>query len=124
MEHINIFKIAAESESFLKVLFTHWKFQVAVSNIKPGESSGLEKWNTETGILTLWGNGHIVVAGEEKAINPGDFVCVSKDTEYKILNLSTQPLKLMVVFAAAVFKDGTDQGSKVSEILDPYKIRR
>ncbi len=124
MEMINIFKTAAQSRSFLKVLFTHWHFQVAVSSIKPGEESGREKWNADMGVLVLWGKGHIVVGGEDKDINPGDFVCIQSDTEYRIINLSPEPLKTIKIFSAAVFKDGTDQGSKVSEIMDPYKMRR
>ena len=123
MQYINIFKSAAENKSFLKVLFTHRHLQVAISSIKPGEGSGNELWNANMAVLVLWGQGHAVVGGEERNIATGDFFCVPANTEYTIINLGTEPLKLMLTFSEKLFKEDTNEGSKVSEIIDPYKIR-
>jgi mannose-6-phosphate isomerase-like protein (cupin superfamily) len=123
MQYIELFKIAVENKSFLKVLFTHRHLQVAVSNIQPGESSGEELWDTSVAVLVVWGQGHAVVGGEERDIGSGCLVCIAANTEYIIVNLGTEPLKLLLIFSSAVFKDGTDEGSKLSEIMDPYRPR-
>jgi len=123
MEYIDLFKSTAENSSFLKVLFTHKHLQVALSDIRPGTSSGTEVWNADLGVLVLLGQGYVVVGGEEKDIKGGDYFYVPANTEYEIINLGTGPLKMLCHFAAAVFKDGTNEGNKISEIMDPYKVR-
>ena len=123
MEYINLYKTAAENNSFLKTLFTHRKVQVAVSNLKSGQESGEEVWPVDLTVLVLWGKAHFVVGGESRDVEAGGLICIPANSDYFFVNLGTEPLKLLMVFSGAVFKDGTDQGSKISEIMDPYKIR-
>jgi mannose-6-phosphate isomerase-like protein (cupin superfamily) len=123
MQYIELFKIAAENKSFLKVLFTRRHMQIAVSNLKPGEDTGEEAWNTDMSLLVLLGQGHIVLGGEDHDLKIGDLFCVPANTTYTVINLGTEPLKLLLTFSAPVFRDGTDQGTKISEIMDPYKVR-
>lgn len=123
MELLDIYKSAAESENFLKVLFTHRRLQVALSHIKAGEESGEEVWVADAAILVLYGQGHAVVGGEERSVKTGDLFYVPSETSCNIINLGAEPVKLMLMFGAKVFKEGTVEGTKISEIMDPYKTR-
>jgi len=123
MQYIELFKAAAENKSFLKVLFTHRHLQVGISNLKMGEDTGEEAWNADVLVLIVWGEGHIAIGEEERSIAVGDFIYIPPNTKYTIMNLGTEDLKLLLVFSSAVLRDGTDESSKVSEIMDPYKAR-
>lgn len=124
MHIIDIYKSIASNNSFLKVLFTEKNLQVAESTIAPGEGSGLEQWEGDMVLLVLFGSGEITLGADIHPLAPGTLLCINQGSEYIIENTNNTELKMLLVFGPIVLKSDMSAGSKIAEIMDPYRVRQ
>lgn len=120
MHHIEIYKIIAQNSSFLKVLFTEKHIQIAAVAIPMGEGTGEEQRSSDQVVVVLLGEGVVEISQERKEFKEGDLFCIPAKSTYVVENLSRKELKLLWIVAPKAFMDNTNQGSKISEIMDPF----
>ncbi len=120
MHHIEIYKAIAQNKSFLKVLFSEKHVQVAAVSVPAGEGTGEHQRDCDQVVIALLGNGIVEISEERKAFKEGDLFCIAAKSTYVVENMGRGDLKLLWIVAPKTFKDDTNQGSKISEIMDPF----
>jgi len=99
MEHFTIASVAERSDDFRRVLWTGDHTQLVIMTIPPGGEIGEEVHEGIDQILTfVSGTGEARVAGETKAVEPGDLVVVPAGTKHNFVNTGPNPLVLYTVY--------------------------
>ncbi|GIF66228.1 hypothetical protein Ais01nite_42630 [Asanoa ishikariensis] len=99
MEHFTIAAVADKSPDFRRVLATGKHTQLVIMTIPPKGEIGEEVHETTDQLLTfVSGVGEARVAGEKKAVNPGDLVFVPAGTKHNFVNTGPNPLVLYTVY--------------------------
>jgi len=113
MEHFTIATVADQSADFRRVLWTGTHSQLVIMTIPPGGEIGEETHDGIDQILTfVSGAGEARIAGEAKAVAPGDLVVVPSGTRHNFVNTGPNPLVLYTVYGPPEHADGAVHHTK------------
>jgi mannose-6-phosphate isomerase-like protein (cupin superfamily) len=109
----NVVKETTDNNNFRKVLFTGYKSQLVVMDIKPGEDIGEETHKSVEQVIYLYsGTGKIILNGVEKTFKDGDIAIIMPGTKHNIINTGKTSLKLFTVYVPPNHVDGTIHKTK------------
>jgi mannose-6-phosphate isomerase-like protein (cupin superfamily) len=113
MEHFEIATTAEMSADFRRVLWTGEHTQLVIMTIPPDGEIGEETHDENDQILSfVSGVGKAVVAGEDRAVGPGDVVVVPAGVQHNFLNDGPNPLVLYTVYGPPDHADGAVHRTK------------
>ena len=113
MEHFDIATTAEKSADFRRVLWTGEHTQLVIMTIPPDGEIGEETHDENDQILSfVSGVGKAVVAGESRAVGPGDVVVVPAGVQHNFLNDGPNPLVLYTVYGPPDHADGAVHRTK------------
>lgn len=113
MQHFSIAAVAEQSADFRRVLWTGEHAQLVIMTIPPGGEIGAETHEHNDQILTfVSGTGQADVAGQTKAVAPGDLVAVPAGTLHNFRNTGVNPLVLYTMYGPADHAVGAVHATK------------
>ena len=113
MQHFSIAAVAEQSADFRRVLWTGEHAQLVIMTIPPGGEIGAETHEHNDQILTfVSGTGEADVAGQTKAVAPGDLVAVPAGTLHNFRNTGVNPLVLYTMYGPADHAVGAVHATK------------
>jgi mannose-6-phosphate isomerase-like protein (cupin superfamily) len=113
MQHFSIAAVAEQSADFRRVLWTGEHAQLVIMTIPPGGEIGAETHEHNDQILTfVSGTGEADVAGQTKAVAPGDLVAVPAGTLHNFRNTGVNPLVLDTMYGPADHAVGAVHATK------------
>jgi len=113
MRHFSIAAVAEQSADFRRVLWTGEHAQLVIMTIPPAGEIGAETHEHNDQILTfVSGTGEADVAGQTKAVAPGDLVAVPAGTLHNFRNTGVNPLVLYTMYGPADHAVGAVHATK------------
>jgi mannose-6-phosphate isomerase-like protein (cupin superfamily) len=113
MQHFSIAAVAEQSADFRRVLWTGEHAQLVIMTIPPVGEIGAETHEHNDQILTfVSGTGEADVAGQTKAVAPGDLVAVPAGTLHNFRNTGVNPLVLYTMYGPADHAVGAVHATK------------
>jgi mannose-6-phosphate isomerase-like protein (cupin superfamily) len=90
---------AINNSDFRHAVLNGQKSQIVLMSLRKGESSGPEVHaDCEHILINVFGEGRVVVNGEESGFNEHDWVLVRPGVEHDIINLGDRPLKVITIY--------------------------
>jgi mannose-6-phosphate isomerase-like protein (cupin superfamily) len=120
MMYANLFLDAKDNTDFLNVLYTGKHCQLVLVSLKPGEDILWGTISADKLFIIISGSGEATVAGDERPVKEGDAVLIPAGTEHNLVNTGENDLKMILVYAPAIYPSDTSEGTREKATLDPF----
>lgn len=115
MEQFNLPEALRSNTNFRQVLVTGDHSQIVAMTVLPGDDIGKETHSVDQ-VLIFEGEGKAIIGDEESAIRANDLFFVPAGTIHNFINTSTEPLRVLSIYAPAEHAPSTIHVTKADAV--------
>ncbi|MCL5666253.1 MAG: cupin domain-containing protein [Patescibacteria group bacterium] len=121
MKALNIFEVAKNNKAFRRILMSGNNSQFGVMSLKPDEEIEQGIFNVDKIFIVARGQGRVKIGKEEASLEEGSVVLIKSGKKHNLYNEAKEgDLKLIVIYAPAVYPDEPTHSKRDRAIVDPF----